>query len=102
MLIVNADVLSRAAKKYRDAASAIRAWTRIVEGAIWHSIADVHQIYPSADGVVVGSGAIVTIFNVRGNNYRLLTYINYRAQVLKVIELLTHAEYNKNLWKDRL
>ena len=45
---------------------------------------------------------VVTVFNVKGNEYRLLTVMRYRAQQVYVIDVLTHAEYSKGKWKDRL
>jgi|HubBroStandDraft_5_1064220.scaffolds.fasta_scaffold565050_1 mRNA interferase HigB len=100
--IANADALVKAARRYRDAAEALRVWVKVVQDARWKNIADVRLVYPSADGVTVGSGAVITVFNVRGNRYRLLTYLTYRAELVTVIELLTHADYNKEKWKDRL
>jgi hypothetical protein len=47
-------------------------------------------------------GSVVTVFNVKGNTYRLLTRIAYPQQIVFVLDLLTHAEYDKNAWKDRL
>jgi len=44
---------------------------------------------------------VVTVFNVKGNEYRLLTQVNYRDRVVLVLELLTHAEYDKDAWKGR-
>ncbi len=44
---------------------------------------------------------VVTVFNVRGNKYRLLTLINCQQQIAVLLELLTHAEYNKQQWKAR-
>jgi mRNA interferase HigB len=42
------------------------------------------------------------VFNVKGNEYRLLTTINYRQQQVYVLEVMTHAEYSKQKqWKRR-
>ena len=46
-------------------------------------------------------GATVTVFNIKGGNYRLLSLINYSLQSVTVLEILTHPEYDKNLWKKR-
>ena len=102
MIITNAGALARAIRRHRDAAPALRAWLRVVEEAQWRSIVDVRKVYPSADGVEVESGNIVTVFNIRGNNYRLVTQISYRAAVVNVIELLTHVEYDREKWKRRI
>ena len=44
---------------------------------------------------------VVTVFNVSGNDYRLLTQIGYKEQLVQVVEVLTHAEYSKDKWKKR-
>jgi mRNA interferase HigB len=44
-------------------------------------------------------GSVVTVFNVKGRLYRLLTKIDYSLQSVWIIDILTHAEYNKNKWK---
>lgn len=44
----------------------------------------------------------MTVFNIRGNNYRLLTAISYPAGVVNVLQFLTHAEYDKEKWKKTL
>ncbi|MBS0351827.1 MAG: type II toxin-antitoxin system HigB family toxin [Proteobacteria bacterium] len=36
-----------------------------------------------------------TIFNIGGNNYRLITAIHYNAQHCYIREIWTHAEYSK-------
>jgi len=47
------------------------------------------------DGVRLGSGTVVTVFNVKGNEYRLLTSIDFDAGIVEVLDVLTHAEYDK-------
>ena len=93
MTLVGADVLIQASNQRRDAAKALAAWRKVAESAQWQSLADVRGTYPQADGVKVASGSIVTVFNIRGNTYRLLTRTSYRAKMIKVVDLLTHAEY---------
>ena len=44
----------------------------------------------------------VTVFNVGGNKYRLIAAIHYNRQRLYVLRILTHAEYDKDRWKDIL
>ena len=40
-----------------------------------------------------------TIFNIKGNAYRLITEINYRTERIFLRHVLTHAEYDKGAWK---
>ena len=43
-----------------------------------------------------------SIFNVCGNDFRLITAIHYDKQRLYTLRFLTHAEYDKNKWKKDL
>ena len=50
--------------------------------------------FPSADYVPP-----FTVFNVKGNKYRLVTLIDYAERVVVVRDVLTHAAYSKGKWK---
>jgi len=39
-----------------------------------------------------------TIFNIKGNQYRLIVKINYKARILYFKKFLTHTEYDKIKW----
>ena len=79
----------------------MEAWRASVEDAAWSNLAELRIDYPSADGVKLRSQVVVTVFNVKGNEYRLLTSVDYARQVVQFLELLTHAEYDKERWKSR-
>jgi len=51
--------------------------------------------FPSADLV-----SKCTVFNIKGNNYRLIVKIEYAKQTIYVKHVLSHAEYDKKKWKD--
>src|SRR2546426_532029 len=102
VLLLNAPVLDRFERRHADAVHWIAQWRTVVDKASWQSIEDVRRIYPSADGVKVRSGTVITVFNVKGNEYRLLTSIFYQKQIVYVLQAMTHAEYSKNYWKKRL
>lgn len=69
-------------------------WHKIATHARWASIVDVRKTYPHADFVDP-----YTVFNIRGNSYRLIVKIEYRYSLIFVKHLLTHAEYSRNGWK---
>ena len=50
-------------------------WYRVAKKAEWNSLAEVRQTFPSADAV--GKS---TVFNVKGNSYRLIVEFNYRSR----------------------
>lgn len=104
--VLNTIALDQFARKHRDARKPLADWLDTVQRATWQGLADMRTVYPSADGVnirVAGGGVVVvTVFNVKGNRYRLIALVNYAAAVCRVAEVLTHAEYSTGRWKDRL
>jgi mRNA interferase HigB len=95
-------IIEKFAKKHRDAQAWLAEWTRNVERADWRGIQDVRKLYHATDGGVrIGNKKLVTVFNVKGNEYRLIADIVYGAGIVNVLDLMTHAEYSQNLWKNR-
>jgi mRNA interferase HigB len=103
MDLVNAVRLDQAARRHPQTKGWLDTWRQVVQAAAWTSLVDVRKTYPAADGVPIRSGRfkiVITVFNVGGNDYRLLCVVNYRAQRVTVLNVLTHAEYSKNQWKN--
>jgi mRNA interferase HigB len=90
------------ATAYKDASTWLMTFLERAEAAKWASIVDVRRIYPHADAVKVSSGNDVIVFNACGNNYRLVTAIHFNRSKLYILRFMTHADYNKSLWKDQL
>ena len=101
MTLLGQDVLIAAGKRNKPLRTWLEEWAAVVANVAWKSLGDVRQLYPSADGVALASGTVVTVFNAKGNSNRLLTWIDYELQVIEALAVLTHAEYDKNLWKAR-
>jgi mRNA interferase HigB len=73
----------------------VEGWYTAVRKANWRSLEDIRQIYRDADAV----GNFV-VFNIKGNDYRLIVGIDYEDQTVYFKYLLTHAEYDKDRWKN--
>ena len=82
---------------YPKARTPLDAWYQVAKRAKWENFAEVRRTFNSAD--VVGR---FVVFNIGGNKFRLVTAIHYNRQRIYVLDVLTHAEYSKNAWKDRL
>lgn len=78
------------ARMHGDCVSQAESWYRVADKATWSNLAEVRTLYPHAD--VVGDK---TIFNLKGNDYRLIVHVNYDTQIIYIKDLLTHAEYDK-------
>ena len=102
MRVIRADRLEEFARKHADVRKALLTWLANADLAQWKSIQDVRRPYPHADAVRVASGVTVTVFNIRGNNYRLATAIDYKVGVVNILKVMTHAEYSRDIWKNSL
>jgi len=63
---------------------------------------DVRRTFPSTDMVKVSSGRQVIVFNVCGNEFRLIVAVHFDRQKVFILRLLSHAEYSKENWKAEL
>lgn len=80
----------------------LKNWYKVARKAEWKSLDEVRGTFPTADAVTVGSGRTATVFNVRGNNHRMIVAIHYNTGRLFILALMSHAEYSRNRWKDEL
>ncbi len=67
------------------------AWYREVQQADWDSPARVKARFPKAS--LVGDSRVV--FNIKGNEYRLVVRVNYRYRVVYIRFVGTHSEYDR-------
>ena len=97
MIVVGTDVVesyfaARAGHRgIRAARSQYDAWLGIVARAEWSNPEDVKASYPKAS--ILKAGRVV--FNIKGNDYRLIARVQYQAGVLAVRFFGTHAEYDR-------
>ena len=73
-----------------DSEQPLQAWYAMASKAQWRHFADVRQQFRNASAV----GDRV-VFNVKGNEYRLVVRMNYERQVGYVRFVGTHPEYDK-------
>jgi mRNA interferase HigB len=100
--IIKEKFLRDAAEQYPKAAKYLTNWTANVRAADWRNMAQVRNIYGNADMVRVRSGKPVIVFNVCGNTYRLIVAIHFNRQAAFMLRFLTHAEYDRDNWKENL
>jgi len=78
-------------KGIKAARSQYDAWLAIVDHAEWRNPEDVKRSHPKAS--ILKGGRVV--FNIKGNDYRLIARVQYQAGVLAIRFFGTHAEYDR-------
>jgi mRNA interferase HigB len=75
----------------KAARSQYEVWLEIVGRARWRNPEDVKAAYPKVS--ILKAGRVV--FNIKGNDFRLVSALQYRAGVLAIRFFGTHAEYDQ-------
>ena len=75
---------------HADSEQALKAWHKVTQLAIWKSPADIRRIYPSAS--ILPNDRVV--FNIKGNNYRLVVAIRYDFKIVFIRFIGTHSQYD--------
>lgn len=78
-----------------DASGPLHSWSKVIEHAQWENFAEVRSLYASADQV-----GRFTVFNIGGNEYRLIAVIHFNRSKVYVRHILTHKEYDNGSWKN--
>jgi mRNA interferase HigB len=87
--------LLTAGKRYPDALPALMRWYRLARRARWSDIHETRADFSHADPV-----GKFTVFNIKENEYRLITVIHSNRFKVDIRAVLTHGEYDKDKWKD--
>jgi mRNA interferase HigB len=95
MHLISIRNLRQDSSRYPHLKKVIDEWYSILRKAQWQSLEDVRRIFRDAEAV-----GNFTVFNIKGNDFRLIVGIDYENQVVYYKYLLTHAEYDKDRWKN--
>jgi mRNA interferase HigB len=96
MVIIGAEVVENyfanhaGHKGIRAARAQYDAWRNIVTHAEWHNPEAVKAMYPKTS--ILKAGRVV--FNIKGNDYRLVARVQYQAGLLEIRFFGTHGEYD--------
>ena len=77
--------------KHAGSKTALEEWYKKVSKAEWRNINELKRHFLSAD--YVGKNRVV--FNIKGNDYRLVAIVIYVSQKVYIRWIGTHAEYEK-------
>ena len=97
MIVIGSDLVERyfaarvGHKGIKAAQSQFDVWLAIADAAQWRTPEAVKRSHPKAS-ILKGSRVV---FNIKGNDFRLVAALNYQAGVLVVRFFGTHAEYDE-------
>ena len=91
MRIFTEQTLREYIEKHPDTRTALQEWVTIVKRSEWHCFADVKATFNSVDNV----GNQHYVFNIKGNNHRLVVVIKFTIQFVYIRFIGTYAEYDR-------
>ena len=100
MRVISIRLLKDFWEKHADSRGPLKAWYKTAKKAQWKSLHDARMPYVTADGVLNRLGETLTIFNIGGNKYRLVTRMRNDWKLINIRFVLTHREYDQGKWKE--
>jgi mRNA interferase HigB len=85
-----------------DAEASLRKWVGQTKAALWRNFPEVRRTFSSSDLVIVASGRPVVVFNIAHNRYRLIAAVHFNTRIVYTLMILTHKEYDRDAWKNKL
>ena len=84
-------------KKHADAKDGILVWKKLIESRNFKTLHNLRQTINSED--MVGK---YHIFNIKGNDYRLITAVHYNTGLVFIRDFQPHAEYSKKSYQTKI
>ncbi|GGJ23488.1 type II toxin-antitoxin system HigB family toxin [Deinococcus roseus] len=94
MDIIGINLIDDFIARYSDAEKPLKRWITVTQAADWKTTHDVRSTFNTASFVPPH-----TVFNIKGNDYRLISEIDYEEALVVVTHVLTHEEYDRDKWK---
>lgn len=91
MIIANKEILDAFVQSHAQSSGPLNKWVERIKGATWRNHAELKQMFPSADYVKNGR----YVFNIGGNNYRIVAVVIFIGGVMIIRFVGTHSEYDK-------
>jgi len=91
MKVLGRDKLIKFSGKHANAKGALDAWFNEADGASWKTSQDIKNRFSSASFLADNR----VIFNIKGNDYRLVVKVRYQNDIVVIEWVGTHAEYDK-------
>ena len=91
MRIIAHRTILKYGEQYPDAKTALESWYKTVKIAEWKNLQEMKNVFNSVDYV----GNQRYVYNIKGNNYRLVGKFLFVQQIVYIRFIGTHKEYDK-------
>ena len=95
MHVISRKALREFWSRHPDGEASLARWFKIMDRQEFRNFAELRATFPSADRV----GNLI-VFNIGGNNYRLITSIHFNRAKVYIRHVLTPAEYDRGDWRE--
>ena len=91
MRVIAGKTLRQYAERHPEISGQLEAWYHDTRRADWATPADITRVYRSAS--ILANQRVV--FDIKGNQYRLVVAINYAQRIVYIRWCGTHSEYDQ-------
>jgi mRNA interferase HigB len=91
MRIFTEQALKEYSSKHPDTLISMKDWTQKVKKSRWTCFADIKKTFNTTDNI----GNQRYVFNIKGNDFRIIAVIKFKIQFVYIRFIGTHAEYDK-------
>jgi mRNA interferase HigB len=91
MKIISFKVLREFYEREPKSETAIREWYKKAEKANWNNFSDIKKTFNSVDGV----GNMRYVFDIKGNDYRIVAKVFFKIKSIYIRFVGTHKEYDR-------
>ena len=95
MHILTKKALTTFWEKHPESEAPLRRWYKAVSKSDFRTFSELRRAFPSVDKV-----GNLYVFNIGGNNYRLIAAIHFNRGKVFIQHVLTHREYDNERWKE--
>ncbi len=91
MRIFTEQALKEFAERNPSSKTALQLWCKVVKKSKWQSLSDIKATFNSVDDI----GNQRFVFNIKGNEYRLVAVIKFSIGFIYIRFIGTHSDYDR-------
>jgi mRNA interferase HigB len=91
MVVISKSILQAFTRKHPDCIGALEKWYSDTKAANWKNFSEVKRTFNSSDS----AGNDRYVFDIKGNQYRLIALIIFKVRTVFILFIGTHREYDK-------